>query len=270
MVMLAFRFAGRVGMAYIVAVRHIALVIAATSVAACDASAPLVSSEPAAALYAVLELGDVDRPPNDVYALVATASLPNDSRYLGLESVMASRVSDDRPLAIEILPRSGPLVTPQLGQLPIFALSQGNLRLRAAGASGQLGAGDLQPGDSLELRVATEVGVLHAALRLPRRPDVHVRTEGGARVLSWGGDPGTALWVVTLPPFGSHQLRDTVLNIDATFTPFALDAADSVSVTAYDANAAAYFVPPFRDVAGVRGGLGVFGATVTSRTIALP
>lgn len=104
---------------------------------------------------------------------------------------------------------------------------------------------------------------------VPLRPVPTIDIENGSRILRLSSDAGTFLWTAQ-GRWGGRILRTPVFNIDSALTPFELERADSVQVTAYDANAAAFNVPPFRDQAGVRGGLGVMGAIVSSRTASLP
>ncbi len=249
--------------------RLLALACVALSGTSCDGSAPLVSSVPAPALYFILTIDAKDTTIGDAYALAATAALPGDARYLSVESVTAYRVADGRSLAFEIVPRSGPVLVEQFGNAPQYATNTGNLRWRAAGDSEGLGVRDIQPGDSVVLRVVAEGTVLHGALRVPMQPVPQVSVENGNRIARWSSDAGTALWMAQVGVRG-RMLREPVLDIDSAFTHFELQWADSIQVTAYDANSAAFVVPPFRDQAGVSGGLGVVGAVVRSRTVALP
>lgn len=239
---------------------------------ACDSSLPLVSSQPAPALYFVLDLGASTDSVGDAYGLVATAALAGDIRYLMVESVTAQRVSDGRSLALEIVPRSGLLHGREQEVDPPFTTDVGNLRLRAQGYGDVLGVRDLVPGDSVVLRIVAEGTLMSAAMRIPARPVPRVSMENGQRVLRWDGDAGTAVWVAAVGLFG-RQVRDTVFNMDSLLSPFELEFADSMQhfqVHAYDANYAAFVVPPHRDRAGVSGGLGVVGAIVRSRSVALP
>jgi len=250
-------------------VRLLAVASLAVIATACDGSTPLISSVPTPALYFILQLDASDAPSGDAYALAATAALPYDARYLSVQSVEAYRVSDGRRLAFDIVQRSGPVVPREFGSLPNYSSQDGNLRWRADGRIGMLGVRDVQPGDSIELRVVAEGTALQGAMRVPRRPVPSISIENGDRVLRLDGDAGTALWTAG-GRWGSRSLNTLRFNIDSTLTPFELERADSIQVTAFDANAAAYLVPPFRDQAGVSGGLGVVGAVVSSRAVVLP
>ncbi len=236
---------------------------------ACDGSAPLISSVPTPALYFILQLDASQTPSGDAYALAATAALPYDAQYLSVESVEAYRASDGRQLAFDIVQRNGPVVPREFGSLPNYSAQDGNLRWRAVGHSGMLGVHDVQPGDSLVLRVVAEGTVLHGAMRVPGTPVPTISIENGSRILRFEGDAATSLWTAG-GRWGIRSLRTPRFNIDSTLTPFELERADSIQVTAYDANAAAYLVPPFRNQAGVSGGLGVVGAVVSSRAVVLP
>lgn len=249
--------------------RFLVVAFLAVIATACDASTPLISSVPTPALYFILQLDASDAPSGDAYALAATAALPFDARYLSVQSVEAYRVSDGRRLAFDVVQRTGPVVPREFGSLPNYSSQDGNLRWRADGHSEMLGVRDVQSGDSIELRVAAEGTVLQGAMRIPLRPVPTISVENGKRILRLDGDAGTALRTAG-GRWGSRSLRTLRFNIDSTLTPFELERADSIQITAYDSNAAAYLVPPFRDQAGVSGGLGVVGAVVSSRTIALP
>lgn len=100
-------------------------------------------------------------------------------------------------------------------------------------------------------------------------PEPRIGIESGQRVVTWGSDANTAVWAVQTG-FGGEVVRDTSFNLDEKLTRFQLENTDSIRVIAYDPNYTRYFVPPYRDIGGVAGGLGVVGAIVQSRAVALP
>ncbi|MCU0650282.1 MAG: hypothetical protein MUF00_20020 [Gemmatimonadaceae bacterium] len=224
---------------------------AALALLGCDGSVPLVSSDPAPALYFLVSDGPGAERSPDVFGLVATSALVRDARYLSIASVTARRVADGRTLALDIVPKDGPLIGFSLGVAPTFRMEDGNLRWRQIGDGSRLGLQDVAAGDSIELVVETPVARLHGAFRMPARqlPVVRIDVQVGV---------------------GGALVRDTMLDIDATISAFFLESADSVSVVAYDRNSADYLGLPSRDAAGVRGGFGVVGAVVRGSTVPLP
>jgi hypothetical protein len=235
----------------------------------CDSSAPLVSSDPTPALYFVVSDGPGEEGPADVFGLVATSALVRDARYLPIVSAAARRVADERALALDVLAKNGPLVEFTLGMDPRFRMDDGNLRWRQVGDGGRLGVQDVAAGDSIEIVVETEVARVHGAFRMPARQLPIVRVESGRRMVYWNRDSATSFWTVQVG-LGGALVRDTVLDVDATISPFFLEGADSVSITAYDRNSALFFGLPARDAAGVLGGLGVVGAVVRGAPVPLP
>jgi hypothetical protein len=235
----------------------------------CDGSAPLVSSDPTPALYFLVTDGPDAEGSADAFGLVATSALVRDARYLSISSIMARRVADGRSLALDVLPKNGPLIELSLGMTPTFRLENGNFRWRQVGDGGRLGRQDVAAGDSIELVVEAESSRLYGAFRMPARQRPIIRVEGGRRVAYWNRDSATSYWAVQVG-VGGALVRDTLLDIDATISAFFLESADSVSIVAYDRNSADYLGFPSRDAAGVRGGVGVVGAVIRGVAVPLP
>ena len=249
-------------------VAAVACMGAALAFIGCDGSAPLISSDPVPALYLMVSDGFGAERPSDVFGLVATSALVRDAQYLPIASVAARRVADGRALALDVLPKSGPLVEFTVELAPTFRMDDGNLRWRRVGDGGRLGVQDVAAGDSIELVVETALARLHGAFRMPARQQPVVRVEHGRRVVYWNRDAATSFWAVQVG-LGSALVRDTVLDIDAAIAPFFLEGADSVSIVAYDRNSAEYLGAPARDAAGISGGLGVVGAIVRGAAVPL-
>lgn len=243
-------------------VRAAALVAAAVLASACrgDVIVVPVSEEPF--LYLVLNERTVDRSTAEgragQHALLLTSGSPaQPAHYRLAERFEMRRASDGAAFAWRVRPLTG-----DVGSFPAVSLDHPNLALPAA-APPALGADDVAPGETYELRVETGGRVIRGRVAVPARFAATVTERDGRRLAVWPRVPGAAGYRITP---GDGPLR---IQADTTFAiPDDLPVGSELRIDALDPGLYTFLTDDRTGRAGIDAGYGVFGA-VTSATLRL-
>lgn len=243
-------------------IRRAAVLVAAALASACSGDAIVVPVSEEPFLYLVLNERSVDRssPAGHVgqHALLLTSGSPaQPAHYRRAERFEMRRASDGAAFAWQVRPLTG-----DVGSFPSVSLDHPNLSLPAA-APPALGADDIVPGETYELRVETGGRVIQGRVTVPARFAATVAERDGRRVAVWPRVPGAAGYRITP---GDGPLR---IQADTAFpVPDGLPGGSALRIDALDPGLFTYLTDDRTGRAGIDAGYGVFGA-LTSATLRL-
>lgn len=226
--------------------------LAALNGAACDGGLVEVPARTDPVLYLVMGqrvMSERTGQQEQGALLVAAGSPVAPPVYLTADRFEMWRVRDGAPVGWEALGLEG-----QAG-LSATDLSLGtpNYVLPDRATAPALGALDLAPGDSLDLRIEIDGTMLRGGVRLPAPPDPELSRVAGADAVVWAPAAGATGYIIMSSDGHSRMQPDTVWYPDSP-------PLEWIHVIAVEPNAWRYFSDPSSARAGIDAGFGVFGA----------